>query len=127
MQDLPEYIPERLLRSTLFCDNFLKLRVIFVKLLHMTVACHKTNFWQATVIWRSFTKITEFQEIITNSLDKNLLNVGNKKCKAMRTLLYCIYYDGAGENISLVRRHLVLRLLASSYNKFWFDGGHLNI
>ena len=31
----------------------------------------------------------------------------------MRTLLWCIYYDIAGKNISLEGRHLVLTLLAS--------------
>ena len=31
----------------------------------------------------------------------------------MHTLLQCIYYDLAGENISLEGRHLVLTLLAN--------------
>ena len=53
----------------------------------------------------------EFQEIIPNSLGKNLLNVCNKKYKAMRALLY---YDPAGKDIGLVGRCLVFTLLGSS-------------
>ena len=35
----------------------------------------------------------------------------------MYTLLWCIYYDLAGKNISLEGRHLVLTLLASISNR----------
>ena len=36
------------------------------------------------------------------------------KCKVMRILRYCIYYDSAGKNVGLEGRRLVLTPLTSS-------------
>ena len=38
---MSKYIPERLFSSILFCDSFLKVIVIFVRLPHKTVVCQK--------------------------------------------------------------------------------------
>ena len=75
-QDLSKYIPECLLSSILFCDNFLKLRVISLRLLCKTVADQKL-------------------------IRQEFVYVSNKKHKAMHTLLQCIYYDRARKNIGL--------------------------
>ena len=61
-----------------------------------------------------------FLIILGNSLDNNLLNVNDKKkttYKAMHTLLWCIYDDLSGKNISLEGQHLVLTLLASNIKR----------
>ena len=41
LDDFQKYISEPLLSSTFFCDNFLKLRDIFVRLLYKSFACQK--------------------------------------------------------------------------------------